>query len=621
MNRMTLGLFLLLAGPGGVAAQAPTARIVTIASIPGEEIYEAVSAPGARRVYYVTARNQLWMYDRVGKAASLVTRDSLRLSAEGAGLAVSPKGDLLAFVSDNEDGKPFIWTLPLSPATGLANGPARRVSVSEGDSPGFSPDGQWIAFGAYHRPAPGQELTIIPVTGGKERAIAPPVTGILPVRWTPDGRSIVFGVNSGGSHTAIKTVSVGGGPVSDVVEVGEPNPGLSPDGRFVVYRARNGAGEPHAAILADRAGKEIAPIRSLANKVVFGWSGNTSLLAAVPATRRSLRVVSIATGATRELVDAASTATYPAWSPDSRRIATVTQRDGRDVLLIMNADGTQKQTHALRESVFADRTMIWSPDGRFIVYRGGETNTLNLVTLADGAERQLVRAEGGVFEIRWRPDGRSILYSATDALSAAGRRGAYEVTLDGTSHLVRDFSVLFPSINGHWPAGDDAFLLASDSALFKVPLSAAQPQRVAIPFAPNGNSVVSSDGRRMASVHSPAGLSTFTAIDVISTDSSSRTTIKLPFEASRVTRFPLSFHPDGRNLVVVGRNGSDAPWGIYLVPINGDPPRRIVEVGNNVRSLTLSVSPDGLSLAYTPPGEPISTLLEVDVSALVKPQP
>src|SRR5437773_823208 len=56
----------------------------------------------------------------------------------------------------------------------------------------------------------------------------------------------------------------------------------------------------------------------------------------------------------------------PDWSPDGRRIAFVSKRDGNSEVYVMNADGSGERR--LTRNTADDAEPAWSPDGRTIVF-------------------------------------------------------------------------------------------------------------------------------------------------------------------------------------------------------------------------------------------------------------
>ena len=65
-----------------------------------------------------------------------------------------------------------------------------------------------------------------------------------------------------------------------------------------------------------------------------------------------------------------ATATGPAWSPDGRKIAFVSRRDGNREVYVMNADGSG-QRNLTRNAAF-DNNPAWSPDGQKIAFVRGQ---------------------------------------------------------------------------------------------------------------------------------------------------------------------------------------------------------------------------------------------------------
>jgi Tol biopolymer transport system component len=124
---------------------------------------------------------------------------------------------------------------------------------------------------------------------------------------------------------------------------------------------------------------------------------------------------------------------YPAWSPDGRKIAFLSRRDGRLEIYVVNADGTGLRR--LTNSPRGEYGPTWSPDGRKIAFlrllrQRGELYVMN----ADGSgERRLVPRNGtrpiwSFSGAAWSPDGRMLAFST----KRNGSFDVYVINADGT---------------------------------------------------------------------------------------------------------------------------------------------------------------------------------------------
>ncbi len=120
--------------------------------------------------------------------------------------------------------------------------------------------------------------------------------------------------------------------------------------------------------------------------------------------------------------------TDPAVSPDGRRIAFVSERDGNPEIYV--ADTRNGEVRRLTRSVRrADRRPAWAPGGRSIVWQSGRPAAAHLYVMrADGTrKRLLVGGAGDDAEPAWSPDGRQIAFSS----NRGGRRQLWAVAAAG----------------------------------------------------------------------------------------------------------------------------------------------------------------------------------------------
>ena len=82
----------------------------------------------------------------------------------------------------------------------------------------------------------------------------------------------------------------------------------------------------------------------------------------------------------------------PVWSPDGRRIAYFSRRDGNKDLYVVSADGSGQRRLARDASL---TTLAWSPDGRKIAFESVRDGTTGVdVVNADGSFRLRMARNG-----------------------------------------------------------------------------------------------------------------------------------------------------------------------------------------------------------------------------------
>ena len=200
------------------------------------------------------------------------------------------------------------------------------------------------------------EIWVMNADGSGQRRLTTNTSDDFGIAWSPDGTRLLFGASqfepdSSGQLT-LRSQDI---LVIDVDGRGQPRrfapagmraqfPSWSADGGSIVFHGRDGA-LPQDIFVMDSAG-----------------------------------------GNVRRLTRDASIDARPSWSPDGRRIAFQSDRDGSFEIHVMDADGSNVTQLTHGDSAVASQAPAWSPDGKRILFqraRGG--NTEIHVMNADGS--------------------------------------------------------------------------------------------------------------------------------------------------------------------------------------------------------------------------------------------
>jgi Tol biopolymer transport system component len=138
----------------------------------------------------------------------------------------------------------------------------------------------------------------------------------------------------------------------------------------------------------------------------------------------------------RKLTDNRVRDTAPAASPDGRRIAFTSYRDGNGEIYVMNADGSRLRRLTNTPGNSEDAPSF-SPDGRMIVFTSFDGGGVGIYAMnaADGSStHQVLAGNPNYGGPNFSPGGRKILYAADRGLGGT----AYTIDPDG-----RNGSILF----------------------------------------------------------------------------------------------------------------------------------------------------------------------------------
>ena len=575
---------------------------------------------GGQRLYYVLDSTDLAVHDRT------TNRDTLVMHNIGAcGVAIAPAGNHLAFCRRGEGGDgTYVWTVALDPATGLTAGVPRRVSMTRGNNPAFSPDGRSIAFDV--EASPGVEnLVVVPVTGGPERTLARTWGDIWPLTWLADG--IYFGLSSNDAKHWAKNglyrLDTSGGSPRRIAHTAEWGafPGISPLGNVVIYADSTW----DSVVVATPSGKRLASYTPSDEGLPDIWLDATHGVRARSVWPRSVEIMSLAGGTSRVVSDSAQTYHEPFWSPDGSQIAvafTTWQ------LVLSRADGSNRRVIKLKRPT-QHFIPEWSPDGRSILYRGVRDNhVISVLDVADGTSRDLVAPSSLQALLRWRSDSKAILYGVVDSAASADSTRAIqfrEVTIAGGDRLLHSLRApcrltadcsLFvnDSLVVTWgPTQGD--MTRMDYALTNIRARGAtrvlyRREGQGLPFP-----VFSSDGAWMA-VRRRSADGTKWFIDLTKTDGSAKQTLAVPF--ALVPGSATLIQPGAREVIVSSAPSGKEGASFYRMEIPSGKATRLATLPQDATVLGMRMSHDGRSVMYTRDHTPYVNFYELDYGELLK---
>ena len=610
-------------------APIPTEELSNILPV-GASVDQFTRTSDGQRTYYSTPSGEVWLYDRAGNKTTRI------LTGTVWDLSVSPMRDALAYTKSGQTRREqYVFVQPLDPKTGLASGNERRLSARTGDLPSISPDGKWVAFARDDSTGVGQSVVAVAIGGGNERVVASGLpASIGNIRWTPDARTLFFGVNPPVPFTCaesclsvpanlqnsgtIRRVAVSGGPVTVVTATGNPSPGLSPDGTRLVFADTAGLRQ---FVVADASGQRMNTFTLPPGQTQQGWSGNSTLMTVAGGTIRRLRSVSIADGSSRVLFDTDGFVLAPAFSPDGKTVAFLRAVGDRCEARIMNVDGTQPKAVMLPDRGCGD-SLTWTSDQRSLIYTQyfppDRRMAITMVEIATGQGKQLHESRPG--DMNWVLDADAVIVSELPGAAGPQRRVSFSrVDLDGKATLLRD--LLFDEPTGSLTATLDRatamVLRATPASLRLIPLDGNGAERAVTP-ATKGyvlpRFTISADKQWAGFRISPSGAdaSRLNMVELVRLDQSDRRTVELPFFAHGQNTMLIL--PGARELIVTERPSPTGEPGVYVVNVTTRSVRKLFAYVPQGRLPEMVLSPDGRTLLALITETMVPTVSAMDLS-------
>jgi Tol biopolymer transport system component/DNA-binding winged helix-turn-helix (wHTH) protein len=331
----------------------------------------------------------------------------------------SPDGKSLAIVDKASPAEPssiFLLSMDDSTRRQITFPPA---SATGDYYPAFSPDGKRLAF-ARAVSFSATDLYVLDLANGAPKRLTFDGLTIDGLAWTADSWEIIFSSRRGGSFNSLWKIGTRGGTPERVSAFGEDiiSPAISRDGSRLAYTRRIDDMNIWKFTL-DESGRVISQAPLIASTFRDSdpdYSPDGRRIAFTSGRNGSFGIwVNDSDGSNaRLLFDGGAYVTgSPRWSPDGKRIvfdsrANDPARRGNPSIWIVDADGGQLRR--LTEAGTGDVAPSWSRDGAWVYFASTRSGTLQLwkIPSQGGAAIQVTRKGG--FEGFESPDGKFLLY-------------------------------------------------------------------------------------------------------------------------------------------------------------------------------------------------------------------
>jgi len=311
--------------------------------------------------------------------------------------------------------------------------------------PELSPDGQWVAYAVRTRMLKEdkneQRLWMVSTNGGDAIPLTAEGVSSSHPRWSPDGKYLAFLSARNSGKNQVWLLDRRGGEAQKLTEVAQGINDFewSPDSTRLVLILQDPKPEDAEAAKDKDKDKPAAKPKTPPPFVIDRLQFKQDTVGYLDRRRDHLYVFEVASKKTTQLTSGDFDDTEPAWSPDGKSLAFASNRSSEpdrnynSDIWVVAADNSDKGAHLTQVTTNpgSDRAPAWSPDGKWIAYVTETdikamiyaTHHLAVSPSAGGEAKVLtVTFDRSVRRPRFSPDGRAIYFIADD---------------DGTQNLCR----------------------------------------------------------------------------------------------------------------------------------------------------------------------------------------